>query len=108
MQREPAGGVGHRGDGAAKIASDLLPAESLAELRDHQKSEGGLRVLGLAAAMDQPPSRGAIQSRYGVHGKVLIVVGGLATTTIDGFAFPFNFLLPIPTSSADRESRTLV
>jgi hypothetical protein len=44
-----------------------------------------------------------------VHGKVpSIVVGGLVTATIDGLAFPFNFLPAIRGASTDLESRTVV
>jgi hypothetical protein len=65
------------------------------------------RVLGHAASVDQPASRCAIEPEYLVHGKVSsIVVGGLVTATIDGLAFPFNFLPAIRGASADLESRT--
>jgi hypothetical protein len=43
-----------------------------------------------------------------VHGKVLIFVVGLATSTIDGSTFPFNFLPAVQTTSGDLESRTVV
>jgi hypothetical protein len=59
--------------------------------------------------MDQSPSRGAIQPGYLVHGKVsFVVVAGLATATIDGLTFPFNFPPAIRGLAADRDSRTVV
>ena len=88
---------------------DLLPGESLSELGDHDEPEGGVKVLGLSASVDQPPSRGPIQSGYVVHGKgSSIGVCGLATATIDGLTFPFNFLPALRGLAADRESRTVV
>jgi hypothetical protein len=80
----------------------------LSELGDHEEAEGGLRVLGLSASVNQSASRGAIEPGYLVHGKVLIFVVGLATSTIDGSTFPFNFLPAIQTTSGDLESRTVV
>ncbi len=86
-----------------------MPGESLSELGDHEEAERGEVVVGLAASSDQSASRGAIEPRYVVHGKVVsIVVGGLATATIDGLAFPFNFLPAMRGLAADRESRTMV
>jgi hypothetical protein len=70
---------------------------------------GSFRVAGLSASPNQSPSRGAIQSGYLVHGKVAsIVVCGLATATIDGLTFPFNFLSAVCVLAADRDSRTVV
>jgi len=37
-----------------------------------------------------------------------MVGAGLATATIDGLAFPFNFLPAVRGLAADRESRTVV
>ena len=91
-----------------EVAGDLLPGESLSELGDHEEAEGGLRILGPSASVDQSASRGAIEPGYLVHGKVLIFVGGLATTTIDGSTFPFNFLPAVQATSGDLESRTVV
>jgi hypothetical protein len=88
---------------------DLLPGESLSELGDHEVAEGGSGVLGFLRSLDESASRGAIEPRYLVHGKVSSMTGaGLATATIDGLTFPFNFLLPVRGLAADRESRTLV
>lgn len=50
-----------------------------------------MRVPGLSASGDQSASRGSVEPRYLVHGKVLIFAVGLATATIDGVTFPFNF-----------------
>ncbi len=81
----------------------------MSELGDHQKSEGGVRVLGLLGAVDQAASRRPIQPRYVVHGKVSSMsVVGLATATIDGLTFPFNFLSAVRGLAADRDSRTVV
>jgi hypothetical protein len=104
----PPRGPDDRGRSTAKVASDLLPRESLSELGDHQETEGGLRVLGLSASVDQSTYLSAIESRYCVHGKVSIVGVGLVTTTIDGFTFPFNFLPANRAPSADPESRAVV
>jgi hypothetical protein len=67
-------------------------------------------VLGLSEQFRQAASRWAIEPEYVVHGKVFSSFdwGGLATATIDGLTFPFNFLPAIPTTSGDRESRTVV
>jgi hypothetical protein len=80
----------------------------LGELGDHEEAEGSLRVLGLSASGDQSASRGSVKPRYLVHGKDLIVGVGIATTTIDGATFPFNFLPAIRVALADLESRTVV
>ncbi len=94
---------------AREVAGDLLPRQSLSELGDHQKPKGGVRVLGLFGAVDQSTSRGAIELRYLMHGKgSSIFVVGIATTTIDGLTFPFNFLPVIRGPAADHESRTVV
>jgi len=75
------------------------------EFEDHEDAEGSLAVLGLSKQFRQPASRWAIEPEYVVHGKVFSFVdsGGLATPTIDGLTFPFNFLLT-PTGLPDRES----
>jgi hypothetical protein len=81
----------------------------LVELEDHEDPEGGLVVLGPSQQLRQPVSHWAIEPECVVHGKVpSIFVGGLATATIDGVTFPFNFLPAIPTTSGDHESRTVV
>jgi hypothetical protein len=80
----------------------------LGELGDHEEAEGGLRFLGLSASGDQSASRGSVEPGYLVHGKVLIFVVGLATSTIDGSTFPFNFLSATRAALADLESRTVV
>jgi len=68
-----------------------------------------LVVLGLSSSVDQPTFLGAIQPRYGVHGKgSSIVSGGLAITTIDGLTFPFNFLPTNRDPSLDPDSCTIV
>jgi hypothetical protein len=104
-KRRPYDGRRHAG----QVASNLLAGEALSELGDHEEAEGGVRVLGLAASVDQPASRWAIEPEYLVHGKVSSMsVAGLATATIDGLTFPFNFLPAIRDASADLESRTVV
>jgi hypothetical protein len=65
-------------------------------------------VLGLLENSRQPASHRAIEPEYGVHGKVSIVRVGLATVTIDGMTFPFNFLPALRGLAADRDSRTVV
>jgi len=93
-----------------EVASDLLPGEPLVELEDHEDTEGGLAVLGLPEQLSQPASHRAIEPEYVGHGKVISFIGcgGLATATIDGLSFPFNFLPATSTTSGDRESRTVV
>jgi hypothetical protein len=81
---------------------------ALSEFGDHEEPESGLRVLGLSTSGDQAASRRAIEPGYLVHGKVLTIGVGLATTTIDGSTFPFNVFLAIRTLSGDLESRTVV
>jgi hypothetical protein len=81
----------------------------LSELGDHEEAEGSLVVLGLSASVDQSASRRTIKSRYLLHGKVSSgFVVGLATATIDGLTFPFNFLPALRGLAADRDSRTMV
>ena len=73
------------------------------------QAQGGMRVRGFLRPADQPASRAPIEPRYLVHGKVSSMVGaGLATATIDGLTFPFNFLPALRGLAADRESRTVV
>ena len=106
---EAAGRLDDRGRDAGEIASNLLSGEPLSELSDHEETESCLWVSCLSASENQSPSRGAIESGYRVQGKVAsIVVSGLATATIDGLTFPFNFLSAFRGSTSDLELRTVV
>jgi hypothetical protein len=105
----PPPGPHHGGRGAFQVARDLLAGASLSELGDHEEAERCLRVLGLSSPADQPPYLGSIEPGYCVHGKVLSMTDGvLANTTINGLAFPFNFLLPNRAASGDPDSCTVV
>jgi len=78
-----------------QVGGDPLPGDLLCELGDHEKAQGALGVSALSASQDETTSRGTIEPRHFAHGKVTSKgVVGLATATIDGLTFPFNFLSP--------------
>jgi hypothetical protein len=106
--QEPLGDGNDGCRSALQVARDSLTGKALVELENHENTEGGGVVLGLSPRLHQPASHRAIKSGYVLHGKVISFVesGGIATATIDGLTFPFNFPPAIP--SGDRDSRTLV
>jgi hypothetical protein len=105
---EALGHADHGRRGTVQVAGGPMLGKSLVELQDHEVAEGGSMVLGLLEKSFQPTSHRAIESEYGVHGRVSIVRVGLATATIDGMTFPFNFLPANPVTSRDHDSRTVV
>ena len=105
----PLPGSHNRSRGTAEVASDLLSRKPFCQFDDHEETEGGLRVLGLSSSVDQSTFLSSIEPGYCVHGKATsIVVFGLATATIDGLAFPFNFLPTNRGPSDDPDSCTVV